>query len=148
MPKRLYILFILLSISTTSMAQFDEPINDDGFGGGGIDRRNQENSGGNNKEIPVGLKVWQVDERFGDRRNAEPDTLSPMFMNTIFTTGLRGEYNTTGNASTEFSSTDRATDSSFSPNPTIFSSSDRRISTSPTRSRPSPTLLTTLAATA
>ena len=79
------------------MAQFDEPINDDGFGGGGIDRRNQENSGGNNKEIPVGLKVWQVDERFGDRRNAEPDTLSPMFMNTIFTTGLRGEYNTTGN---------------------------------------------------
>ena len=78
------------------MAQFEEATNDDRFGGGSIDRRNQENSG-NNKEIPVGLKVWQVDERFGDRRKAEPDTLSPMFMNTIFTTGLRGEYNTLGN---------------------------------------------------
>ena len=99
MPKRLHILlYILLSISTTSLAQFEEPINDGGFGGGGgFDRRNQDKEGGNNKEIPVGLKVWQVDERFGDRRNAEPDTLSPMFMNTIFTTGLRGEYNTLGN---------------------------------------------------
>lgn len=97
MPKRLHILlYILLSISTTSMAQFEEATNDDRFGGESIDRRNQENSG-NNKEIPVGLKVWQIDERFGDRRKAEPDTLSPMFMNTVFTTGLRGEYNTLGN---------------------------------------------------
>lgn len=49
------------------------------------------------KEVPKGLKVWTVDSRFGDRTPANPDTLSAMFMNTIFTTGLRGEYNTLGN---------------------------------------------------
>ena len=53
--------------------------------------------GHGNKEIPKGLKVWTVDERFGDRRAAEVDTMSHMFMNTPFTTGMRGEYNTTGN---------------------------------------------------
>lgn len=49
------------------------------------------------KVIPKGLKVWTVDERFGDRIAARPDTLSHMFMNSIFTSGTRGEYNTTGN---------------------------------------------------
>ncbi len=49
------------------------------------------------KQIPMGLKVWTVDARFGDRTPALPDTLHNMFMNTIFTTGLRGEFNTTGN---------------------------------------------------
>lgn len=49
------------------------------------------------KEIPKGLKVWTVDERFGDISPATPDTLSHMFQNSIFTSGLRGEYNTTGN---------------------------------------------------
>ena len=48
-------------------------------------------------EIPRGMKVWTVDDRFGDIQPAEPDTLSFMFMNTIFTTGLYGDYNTTGN---------------------------------------------------
>ena len=49
------------------------------------------------KEIPRGLKVWTVDPLFGDRRPAEVDTMSYLYMNTVFTTGLRGEYNTTGN---------------------------------------------------
>lgn len=49
------------------------------------------------KIVPKGLSVWTVDERFGDRTFCEPDTASHMFMNTIFTSGLRGEYNTTGN---------------------------------------------------
>ncbi len=60
-------------------------------------RRQQADSLGSDKEIPVGLNVWTVDPRFGDRRAAEPDTLSPMFMNSIFATGMRGEYTTTGN---------------------------------------------------
>lgn len=50
-----------------------------------------------NKEIPKGLKVWTIDERFGERTAAVPDTMQHMYMNSIFTTGLRGEYNTTGN---------------------------------------------------
>lgn len=49
------------------------------------------------KIIPRGLKVWTIDERFGNRTEATPDTLSEMYMNTIFTTGLRGEYNSLGN---------------------------------------------------
>ena len=60
-------------------------------------RRNTTDSLGSDKEIPIGIKVWTVDTRFGDRRPAQVDTLSHMFMNTIFTSGLRGEYNTTGN---------------------------------------------------
>lgn len=52
------------------------------------------------KEIPKGIKVWTVDERFGDIRKAELDTVPHMFMNTIFGTGLRGEYNTLGNVGT------------------------------------------------
>lgn len=55
---------------------------------------------GTDKEIPKGIKVWTVDERFGDIRKAELDTLPHMFMNTIFGTGLRGEYNTLGNVGT------------------------------------------------
>lgn len=52
---------------------------------------------GQHKEIPRGLKMWTLDETFGDRTAAEPDTVSPMFMNTIYTEGLRGEFNTLGN---------------------------------------------------
>lgn len=52
---------------------------------------------GTDKEIPKGLKVWTVDSKFGDIRKAEPDTLSHMYMNSIFTTGKYGEYNTLGN---------------------------------------------------
>ena len=50
-----------------------------------------------NREIPRGLKVWTVDERFGERTAAVPDTMPHMYMNSIFTEGLRGEYNTLGN---------------------------------------------------
>ena len=59
--------------------------------------RNMADSLGTDKEIPKGIKVWTVDQRFGDRHQAELDTMSYMYPNTIFTTGLRGEYNTTGN---------------------------------------------------
>ncbi len=52
---------------------------------------------GGSQEIPRGLKTWTVDERFGDRTPVVPDTVAYMFMNSIFTSGLRGEYNTTGN---------------------------------------------------
>ncbi len=58
---------------------------------------NPGDSLGSDKEIPKGIHVWTVDRRFGDRRPAVPDTLSHMYMNSVFTEGLRGEYNTTGN---------------------------------------------------
>lgn len=58
---------------------------------------NKKDSLGSDKEIPKGLKVWTVDTRFGDRIAAQPDTLSHMFMNKLYTYGLRGEYNMLGN---------------------------------------------------
>lgn len=59
--------------------------------------RQNVDSLGTDKEIPKGLKVWTVDSKFGDIRKAEPDTLSHMYMNSIFTTGKYGEYSTLGN---------------------------------------------------
>ena len=65
---------------------------------GNISKRyNKADSLGTDKEIPTGVRVWTVDERFGDTTPAQPDTLSHLFQNSIFTTGMRGEYNTTGN---------------------------------------------------
>ena len=49
------------------------------------------------KEIPRGMYVWTVDPLFGDRIPVERDTLQHLFMNTVFTSGMHGEYNTTGN---------------------------------------------------
>lgn len=51
----------------------------------------------NNKEIPIGVRVWTVDRHFGDVRPAELDTMPHLYQNTIFNTGVFGEYNTTGN---------------------------------------------------
>lgn len=70
---------------------------------GNVTRRSTKQNAdslGTDKEIPKGIKVWTVDERFGDIRKAELDTVPHMFMNTIFGTGLRGEYNTLGNIGT------------------------------------------------
>lgn len=49
------------------------------------------------KEIPRGIRAWTIDRKFGDIRPADVDTLPHLYMNTIFNTGIHGEYNTTGN---------------------------------------------------
>ena len=50
-----------------------------------------------NKEVPKGIYVWTIDRRFGDITPAVVDTLQHLYMNSIFNTGLHGEFNTTGN---------------------------------------------------
>ena len=99
MKKVLSILYLLIAITTTVMAQEDyTSINEDGEIMNASQRKSRSDSLGNgHKEIPRGLKVWTVDERFGDRHMAEPDTMPHMYMNSIFNTGLRGEYNSLGN---------------------------------------------------
>ena len=57
----------------------------------------RKDSLGSKKEAPRGLWAWTVDKRFGDRTKVNPDTLQYMYMNTIFTEGKYGEYNTLGN---------------------------------------------------
>lgn len=49
------------------------------------------------KKIPRGMFVWTIDQRFGDRTKVARDTVQHLFMNTGFTKGMYGEYNTTGN---------------------------------------------------
>ena len=95
--KILTLLFFIFP--SISFAQFDDNYNQIDAEGNMISRNktNRKDTLKNEKEIPEGIKVWTIDHRFGDRKAAVPDTLSHMFMNTVFTTGLRGEYNTTGN---------------------------------------------------
>ncbi len=79
-----------LQTSDNSVSDTDKSRNNRNFG-------RSDSVQNQHKIIPRGLKVWTVDERFGDRKEAVADTLSEMFMNSIFTTGLRGEYNSLGN---------------------------------------------------
>lgn len=72
-------------------------INEDGDFRPATSQRVSTDSLGSDKEIPKGIKVWTIDERFGDSKPAQVDTLQHMYMNTTFTEGLRGEYNTLGN---------------------------------------------------
>lgn len=94
--------FIILAFLSASplWAQFDTgDFNSMGPDGVVNNQRNRQggDSLGTDKEIPEGIHVWTVDPRFGDRVEAKPDTASHMFMNSIFTTGMRSEYNSTGN---------------------------------------------------
>ncbi len=102
MRKTLFFILtiLLLLAATTVQAQTDY---DDGYNemdaSGNVTRRGGKSADslGTDKEIPKGLYVWTIDRKFGERKAAEPDTLSHMFMNYVFTEGKHGEYNTTGN---------------------------------------------------
>ncbi len=103
MKRFVSLLVLLVLASHAAVAQVvDNTADDDGtFAADGI--RNGRKTGrsdsiqSQHKEIPRGMKVWTIDERFGDRRPAVPDTLSYMFMNAGLNTGLYGSYNTLGN---------------------------------------------------
>lgn len=49
------------------------------------------------KTVPIGLKMWTIDPRFGNTTEVEVDTLMHQFQNVQFTDGLNGEYNYLGN---------------------------------------------------
>ena len=58
---------------------------------------NKRDSVKNNKEVPKGVWAWTVDRRFGDVRKAELDTMPHLYQNSIYNTGMYGEYNSIGN---------------------------------------------------
>lgn len=97
---RILMLAAYLLLSQGVSAQISDANYDDGF----TVRDNTFNPNAaldslhaSHKEVPKGISVWTVDEKFGDIVPAKRDTIQRLFMNTIFTTGLYGEYNTTGN---------------------------------------------------
>ena len=96
--KKILATLLICAATIPVAAQNDfNSINEDGQFRPASERKVNTDSLGSNQEIPRGIKVWTVDERFGDRTEAEVDTLQHMYMNTTFTEGLRGEYNTLGN---------------------------------------------------
>lgn len=102
MKKRLILfsisMFCAATLPVAAQNDFSNISNNQDSEFGPVDnKRVNPDSLGSNKEIPKGLKVWTIDERFGDRQVAEVDTMQHMYMNTPFTSGLRGEYNTLGN---------------------------------------------------
>ncbi len=88
---------LILPFLPASAQDYNELTDDGTFTEAGSRSGRRDSLASANKEIPKRLVVWTVDDRFGERRAATPDTLPHMYMNSIFTTGLRGEYNTTGN---------------------------------------------------
>ncbi len=52
------------------------------------------------KEIPKGIRMWTVDKLFGDITRQPVDTVTHLFQNTVFTSGIYGDYNTLGNLGT------------------------------------------------
>lgn len=100
-------LLLLLFAFLPAAAQLDmNRVDQNGFNqidqNGNLSTRNSRTSAdslGTDKEVPHGIYEWTVDA-FGDRTPAKLDTVPHMFMNSIFTSGLRSEYNTTGNNGT------------------------------------------------
>lgn len=94
----IFISFCLIAFCLPSVAQnYNQQTESDAFTQNANQSQRRDSLGSGDKEIPKGLKVWTVDERFGERTAAVPDTVPYMYMNSIFTSGLRGEYNTLGN---------------------------------------------------
>lgn len=102
MKKKKIIFSSLLFCAATLpvAAQNDFNYNEDSQFRPQTNRKVNTDSLGSDKEIPKGIRVWTVDERFGDTKAAIVDTLQHMYMNSTFTEGLRGEYNTLGNMGT------------------------------------------------
>lgn len=95
----LFLLFTMLAVSPLmaqdTYNQIDEM--------GNVTQRNQNFNKHNNdttsknKEVPKGMKVWTVDRKFGNVIPATPDTLPHLFPNSLFNSGIYGQYNTIGN---------------------------------------------------
>lgn len=97
---RKQILALLLSavaLSASGQVFDDNQFTADGYTNSTMRQKTSDSIQSQHKEIPRGIHVWTVDERFGDRHEAEIDTMTHMFQNTVFTDGLRGEYNNLGN---------------------------------------------------
>lgn len=101
MKKKFIFSSLLFCAATLPVAaQNDFNYNEDSQFRPQTNRKVNTDSLGSDKEIPKGIRVWTVDERFGDTKTAVVDTLQHMYMNSTFTEGLRGEYNTLGNMGT------------------------------------------------
>ena len=100
--RRSTLYFLLVACMTTMQAQTIQEV--DAFGNvtNSYDTNsnfnpNKRDSLGSNKEVPKGVWAWTVDRHFGDITPCELDTMHHLDQNSIYNTGLYGEYNSIGN---------------------------------------------------
>lgn len=98
MKRLLSVILMLLLNLTVIIAQGFEG-DDNGFGANNTFNPNgrRDSLKSDHKEVPKGMYVWTIDQRFGDRMRVDRDTMQHLFMNTTFTKGTYGDYNYTGN---------------------------------------------------
>lgn len=115
--RRIFLVAVMALFTVcTSMAQIDDnsmdgfTVTDNTFN----PNRALDSLKASHKKVPKGLRVWTIDEMFGDMTQQKPDTAQHLVMNSIFTEGPYGEYNTTGNLGSPRISR-IATDRDFSP---------------------------------
>ena len=108
MTKKRHLLLTLLACTALSLqAQVYNEMDADGniiqrdeFGNttnNSFNPNRRDSTKNKNKEVPKGVWAWKVDRRFGDIKRAELDTMPHLYQNTIYNTGVYGEYNSTGN---------------------------------------------------
>ena len=104
MKKICTLLLLLVCTTIIVQAQTYNQLDDNGnftqrdeYGNNGNFNPNSNDSTSKNKEVPYGVRFWTIDRRFGDIRPTIPDTLHHLFQNTIYNTGIYGEYNSIGN---------------------------------------------------
>ena len=104
MKKICTLLLLLVCTKIIVQAQTYNQLDDNGnftqrdeYGNNGNFNPNSNDSTSKNKEVPYGVRFWTIDRRFGDIRPTIPDTLHHLFQNTIYNTGIYGEYNSIGN---------------------------------------------------
>ena len=93
--------FLLIACMTTMQAQTFQTLDENGnvnqtYGSNGNFNPNKRDSLASNKEIPRGVWAWTVDRLFGDITPCELDTMPHLYQNSIYNTGIYGEYNSTG----------------------------------------------------
>ncbi len=104
MKNIITLLLLLVCTTTIVQAQTYNQLDDSGnftqrneYGNNSNFNPNSNDTTSKNKEVPYGVRFWTIDRRFGDIRPTIPDTLHHLFQNTIYNTGVYGEYNTIGN---------------------------------------------------
>ena len=104
MKNIITLLLLLVCTTTIVQAQTYNQLDDNGnftqrdeYGNSSNFNPNSNDTTSRNKEVPYGVRFWTIDRRFGDIRPTVPDTLHHLFQNTIYNTGVYGEYNTIGN---------------------------------------------------
>lgn len=101
MRRFCFILYLLTACMIAMQAQTFKEMD----ANGNITQRNENSSNfnpnkrdslGSSKEVPKGVWAWKVDRLLGDITPVELDTMPHLYQNTIYNTGVYGEYNSIG----------------------------------------------------